>query len=206
MAESIDVLTDNSVTLPFSRRSVTHNRCIICKSSTPLVIIPYLAKLRVFINKRILITEKSRCCKRHLKGDYFKEEEMNRIRAVSDTTTLTAPEISELLNELCKCAQRGLLDFENSGALTDTDYYRLTGLSGLQFNNIFKKIDGEIRSTSGRGARTCLAILLVKLKTGLSHSLLSTFFGLPKRKIGRAIHSARKAMMKSFVPFVRERT
>lgn len=39
----------------------------------------------------------------------------------------------------------------------------------------------------------------MKLRTGLSHSILSILFAMDKRKIGKAITAARKALM-SFVP------
>jgi len=96
--------------------------------------------------------------------------------------------------------QKGFLDFENPGALSDIDYHRLTGISGANFNNLFSCVKSEIRSTLGRSAHTCIAILLMKLRTELSHSILSTLFDLPRRTIGRAIHSAKKALMKCFVP------
>jgi len=41
----------------------------------------------------------------------------------------------------------------------------------------------------------------MKLRTGLSHSLLSTLFQMPRRYIGKAIESARTALMNKFVPF-----
>jgi len=125
---------------------------------------------------------------------------MNRIESVLINCTLNAAEIIDLLNSLHVYMQRGCLDFENRGALDDLDYYRLTGISSANFDKLFSCISSEIRNTSARSARTCLAILLVKLRTGLSHSILSTLFIMSRRAIGKAIHSARIALMKCFVP------
>jgi len=122
---------------------------------------------------------------------------MNRIESVSINCTLNAAEITDLLNSLRVCMQRVLR--LNRGASDDLDYYRLTGTSSANFDQLFSCISSEIRNTSARSARTCLAILLVKLRTGLSHSILSTLFIMSKRAIGKAIHSVRIALMKCFV-------
>ena len=67
MAENINVPANETITIPFSRPSMTH-KCIICKAKSPLVVIPSLAKLRVFVKRGLIIHGKARCCKRHLKG------------------------------------------------------------------------------------------------------------------------------------------
>jgi len=178
MTENINVPANETITIPFSRPSMTH-KCIICKAKSPLVVVPSLAKLRVFVKRGLIIHGKARCCKRHLKGSFFNVTDSNRIEAVSDTSTLSASQITDLLNDLRACVQRGFLDFENPGALSDIDYHRLTGISGANFDNLFSYVKSKIRSTLARSARTCIAILLMKLRTGLSHSILSTLFGLP---------------------------
>ena len=40
----------------------------------------------------------------------------------------------------------------------------------------------------------------MKLRTGLSHSILSTLFQMPRRYIGKTIDSVRKDVMDKFVP------
>jgi len=39
----------------------------------------------------------------------------------------------------------------------------------------------------------------MKVRTNMSQSILSTFFGISRRRVDRAIHSARKALMESLV-------
>ena len=53
---------------------------------------------------------------------------------------------------------------------------------------------------SVRSIESCLGILLVKLRTGLPNSILSTLFSLTKSQIQRSIHSAKNAMMSDYVP------
>ena len=89
------------------------------------------------------------------------------------------------------------LDFDSDDAMTDEGYARLTGITKDQFNIVHKSLS-SLRSTSSRSTRTALAMLLVKLRTGLSLAVLSTLFGVKKITCSRAIHSARVSMMSNF--------
>ncbi|CAH1110227.1 unnamed protein product [Psylliodes chrysocephalus] len=113
---------------------------------------------------------KPRCCKRHLRGNFVKQEEESRIPQASNTTTLTAMKLHLLLDDLRSFARKGSLNFNVPGALSDTDCIRLTGITASNFENLFQCVKGSIRNTTARSSRTCLAILLMKLRTGLSHS------------------------------------
>ena len=90
-------------------------------------------------------------------------------------------EIGELLNELREIANKKSngLNFDNDDAMTDEDYTRLTGITKDQFKIVHESLS-SLRSTSPRSARTALAMLLVKLRTGLSLAVLSTLFGVKK--------------------------
>ena len=84
-------------------------------------------------------------------------------------------------------------------ALTDEDYARLTGITKDQFNITHKSLS-SLRFTSSRSIRTALAMLLVKLRTGLSLAVLSTLFDVKKINCSMAIHSARVSLMSNSVP------
>ena len=91
------------------------------------------------------------------------------------------------------------LDFNDTVSLRDTDYLKLTGLSKVQFNEVHICMT-SVRSTLARSTRTALAVLLVKLRAGLSSPVLSTLFGINKRTCGKTIHEARSALTTYFVP------
>ena len=55
-------------------------------------------------------------------------------------------------------------------------------------------------STSVRSSRTALALLRVKPRIGLSLAVISTLFEIGKTSCSKAFHSARAALMTSFVP------
>ena len=94
-----------------------------------------------------------------------------------------------------------VLNFDDPSAYTDDDYHNLTGLTKQQFNQLCSFIK-TARSSNVRSIRTCTAILLTKLRTGLPNHILGTLFSLTKNQIQRCIHSARAALMQDFVPNV----
>jgi len=74
------------------------------------------------------------------------------------------------------------------------------GVSRNDFEIMANCIKKTVRSTSTRSYRTCLAVLLVKLRTGLSHSILSVLFKISRRVIGKCIRTATKTLIVDFVP------
>ena len=86
-----------------------------------------------------------------------------------------------------------------ASALRDEDYYNMTGLSHDQFSELSTYIT-TMRNTSSRSTRTCLAVFLSKLRTGLPNSILSSIFSLTTSQIQRIIPAVRTALMESFVP------
>ena len=76
------------------------------------------------------------------------------------------------------------LDFDHRQALSDDDYITLTGVSKAEFDDLMLYIDDhDLRDTATRSARTCLAILLLKLRCGLSNKLIATLFAMIKHQV-----------------------
>ena len=90
------------------------------------------------------------------------------------------------------------LDFENPQSLSDEDYYNLTGITKSQFDELARYM-AQLRNSSNRSPRTCLALLLTKLRTGNSLSLLSAMFQICNKSIISKV-GARIALMEHFVP------
>ena len=76
-------------------------------------------------------------------------------------------------------ASSNKLDFDSPDFLLNSDYLRLIGIDKSQ-SEIMHRYLGSVRSTTSRSSRTALALLLVKIRTGLSLPILSTPFGLKK--------------------------
>lgn len=80
--------------------------------------------------------------------------------------------------------------------LSDDGY--ISGLKKADFDDLLSYL--SLRNTQKRSARTVLGILLVKMRTGLSHRVLATLFGFDsKRDIGKILKTTRKIVMDEFV-------
>lgn len=116
---------------------------------------------------------------------------------------LNASDVQLLLNKwqiLYERKQR--LDFHYGYAMSDDEYRTWTSLSRSRFDDLVDRVSlTTIRNSSNRSIRTAIAILLCKLRLGLSHQLLALLFGLPDKKaVSRILASARDALMSAFVP------
>jgi len=144
--EKMDV--DQIITLPFKRTSKTKSCCLICHAKCKLCVVPLEARLRIFINRGIIIQGKQKLCKKHFKGKVIKEDEESRVPTVSNTTTLTSLEISALLDDFRCFAKKRSLNFDIPGAMSDSDYVRLTGITASNFDDLFDYVKGSIRNTN----------------------------------------------------------
>lgn len=141
--------------------------------------IPVLARKKFFfIDNGYIIPKGTRCCLEHLEANYFKPG--ITVNKVSGECFLNAEEINELLNGVRSFASRRGLDFDTTGALTNDDYWNLTGVTINQFNSMLESVQNRLRNTLNRNTRTCLAIVLMKIRTGLSYYVLSTLFAVSK--------------------------
>ena len=118
-----------------------------------------------------------------------------------DTNRTGILKIIEGLANSAKINKNRRLDFDDND-LDDDDYCNLTGLTKQNFDDLCSHVKpGSIRETKLRSVRTCIGMLLMKLKTGMSNNILATLFGISKTAIRRAVNSARVALSRDFVPF-----
>ncbi|CAF2081811.1 unnamed protein product, partial [Rotaria magnacalcarata] len=90
----------------------------------------------------------------------------------------------------------------NPLSLSDDEYQILTSLTKVQFEDLASYLfDSNIRNSSNRSIRNALAILLCKLRLGLSLNILAVLFQLPDKKaVSRSLKTVRTALMTRFVP------
>ncbi|CAH0731451.1 unnamed protein product, partial [Brenthis ino] len=143
--------------------------CIICKRKSYLMTVPKAARTQAFIETGIYISSGKRCCKTHITGLIFSELALQVLRPVSENTLMCEKDIKSLLNNIREVAKKKGLDFDTPGQLSESDYYTLMGITMSDFNYIFEQIRPKIRSSKTRSSRTCLAVLLVKLRSGVSN-------------------------------------
>ena len=198
---------EKKIKLDIPRSNSSSRKCIICSvyreldSHISFKSLQPNHRAKIFVKTGIIVNRGARVCSNHFEGDTLSEESYLKITASSNSFNATSEDIKELLNEVRNIALHGshTLDFDDSTAMNDEDYMRLTGITKLQFDEVLAHLS-SLRSTSVRSSRTALALLLVKLQTGPSLAVISTIFGIGKKSCSKAIHSTRTALMTSFVP------
>ncbi|XP_033726042.1 uncharacterized protein LOC117315788 [Pecten maximus] len=201
-----------NIPLPILSSGNSHSTCCICKKrGSKLMTVSIDCRTRLFVEKGHLLLAGSRCCCKHLDSDkYFNEEALcsvtdNSTNSQEGSTYFNKTDISSLIANIRAIAvrnERYRIDFDNNHSLTDADYQNLTGITKADFNDLCLLLSSStsIRCTKNRTSRTCIALLLVKLRTGMSNRLLSTLFNIGKSSVRRAIMSARQFLSVNFTP------
>ena len=158
----------------------------------------------VLLKKNVFIPEGARCCPGHMVDDRLKMDAIDRLKPFSvQYKKFNSTDVQLIISKWqILFEQQRRFDFDNREFLSDDEYRIFTSLSKAQFDDLVWQIsESSIRNSSNRSIRTALAILLCKLRLGLSNSLLAVLFQLPdKRAVSRSLESARNALMSEFVP------
>ena len=85
-------------------------------------------------------------------------------------------------------------------SLREKDYLSLMGISEDNFSTIVKLCENASTTKRKRSLKIPIALLLTKLRTGMSSSLLSALYKLDKSTISKSMRKARIALIKHFVP------
>jgi len=195
-----------NITLPIGSTGKSHSTCCVCKRrGHKLVVVQSECRYKLFVEKGNLLLAGARCCPGHIVDGFFTETALQNFLGDSfhgQDSTLNRTDIMELINNVRSIAihnQKYRIDFDSTGSLQDSDYLNLTGITKENFDDVCSHIkDSAIRSTKNRTMRTCVALLLCKLRSGISNRLLSTLFNIGKSSVRRAIVSSRKALSDNF--------
>ena len=153
----------------------SHSSCCVCKKrGAKLVVIPAEVRYRLFIEKECLLLAGSRCCSCHFVDNYFTQATLNDINIMTKSPTdFNRADLMNLINYVRTIAlknEQSRIDFDGDN-LTDADYLSLTGITKANFDDICSHVT-IIRNNKNRSSRTCIALLLVKLRSGMSNKLL----------------------------------
>ncbi|CAF4939249.1 unnamed protein product, partial [Rotaria socialis] len=93
------------------------------------------------------------------------------------------------------------VDLDDPLSLSDIEYKNLTGFTRTQHDRVLSYIPASALKTSiNRSPRYAIACLLMKLRLGVSNSVLASMLGIDnKRKVTDIIHSTSAALVKYFV-------
>ena len=158
----------------------------------------------IFLMKNVFIPEGARCCAKHIFNGQLTVDASEQIRpSVVQVIQLSAGDMQLLIQQWQICfQQQKRFNFDDPRSVSDDECKVLTSLSRVQFEDLVGQIsESGIRNSSNRSIRTATAILLIKLRFGMSNTLLAVLFQLPHQRIvSRCIENARKALMNGFVP------
>ena len=158
----------------------------------------------MLIRRNITIPKGSRCCEIHTLNGFLKHESFFGLTAYkSDYQIFDSNRIISTIEELqtmINCNKH--IDFDDQLSLSDSDYKNLTGFTRAQHDRVLSYIPATaLKNSMNRSPRCALACLLIKLRLGVSNSVLASMLGINnKRKISDIIHSTRHALVKYFVP------
>lgn len=146
----------------------------------------------------------ARCCPQHTIDRRLTSDAIDRItRSAIHSKAFNSSDVQLIISQWQLFFRRQRrFDFDDERSLDEHEYRSLTSLSKNQFDDLIQQISSyDIRNSSYRSIRTSIALLLCKLRLGLSNELLAILFQLPnKRTVARAIKSTRSALMNLFVP------
>ena len=201
----VDCRSPPSIQLKFPSTTASHAQCVVCKRHGPkLVTVPNSARYDLFLKRLIILPQGARCCPGHLSGEYFSGFSCEQIVEKKSSSDFNRTEITNLLKQIRDIALKNSkkrIDFDSPTSLSESDIYNLTGLTKANFDDVCSKIqDSPMRDSHCRTIRQCIGIFLTKLKCGMSNRLLSTLFNLGRDATRRAISSARKYLVETFVP------
>ena len=94
------------------------------------------------------------------------------------------------------------ITFDDSNRLTDQQCFMLTGINKQNFSNLCSCIPStSLRQAHLRSIEQPIGCLLVKLRLGLSNSVLAVLLSLPDvRTVSRVLESALLFLIRYFVP------
>lgn len=175
-----------SIRLAIPCTSTGHSFCFICKKPGPkLLVTPACIRFRAYILNEVFVPPGSRCCASHIQNGQLSTDAIEKIKAIKDSSYLNRTSILELLKQTRDEVLRRentRLDFDDPASLSSHDYYNLTGLEKEQFDDLMNSVN-NIRPTKSRSIRTCIAVLLTKLRSGLDNQMLATLFNMKKFQV-----------------------
>ncbi|CAC5364418.1 unnamed protein product [Mytilus coruscus] len=204
-SKNVDCRSPPSIQLKLPSTTASHAQCVVCKRHGPkLVTVPNSARHDLFLQRLIILPQGARCCPGHLSDEIFSSFSCEQIVEKEPSSDFNRTEITFLLKQIRDIALKNSkkrIDFDSPNSLSESDIYNLTGLTKANFDDVCSKIqDSPMRDSHCRTIRQCIGIFLTKLKCGMSNRLLSTLFNLGRDATRRAISSARKYLVETFVP------
>lgn len=183
-----NVQSPPSVSLPIQSTAKSHAYCVLCRKPGPrLIVVPIEARFKVYLYHNLFIPSGSRCCPSHFTNNLLDLTSLEMDTCTKEHSFVNRATIIELLEQLRKEAnmkRKTRLDFDDPESMTDDDYVTLTGLRKSDFDDILTYVSfADVRPSRSRTIKTCIAVLLTKLRTSLDNKLLAVLFNMSKPQV-----------------------
>ena len=189
-----------TVQMPFKRVITTEKYCCLCSSASGRLQVPFEACMQAFIKKRIFISNRNRCCSKHLIKKRFYDEELDNLRIVSNYSRVEVTELSKYLEQLSVRCDSTIHDKIGDFSLSEE---QIKALTGFTWENIIQLRDmmTSIRNTANRSVTQALVVFLFKFRTGNSNKLIASILQLEhKSQVSEFCESVIKSFEKDILP------
>lgn len=176
------------------RTVATHKYCCICSSTKNITVVPEEARMQSYIKKKIFIPAGNRCCKSHIIKNRIYEEDLDSLKVYSNTTSLSALELSNIMETLSIKCDSTLFDKIGEFSLSEKQVEVFTGLSWENLLEI-KDMMTSLRNTQSRTVIQGLVIFMFKLRTGNSNKIIASVFNIDNEQ---SISEYSASIVKSF--------
>lgn len=190
----VDESNDERIEVQIQRTVSTHKYCCICSAIKNIIVIPEEARMQSFIKLRLHIPAGNRCCRTHLIRNRFYDEDLNRLRVYSNSSNLSASELTKMMESLSIKCDSTLYDEIGEFSLSEKQLLIFTGLT---WENIIllRNMLTSMRNRQTRTVTQALVVFLFKLRTGNSNKLLASILQIEYEQL---ISEYSTAVLKSF--------
>lgn len=183
--------------------AATESRCFVCKSDgeSARSRIPFETRVSAFLKNKLYIPRDNRCCPEHILNNVVYEDCLGNVKRISKESRIPSDDFKKIFEAISMKANNPTVikKFKDS-SISDQECYTLTGLTFAQLKDLNNKLR-SLRSSHNRTPIEALAVFLCKLRTNMSHQLLSVVFGIKNfQTVAHYLDSVESAMITDFVP------
>jgi len=88
------------IEIPIQRTISTYKYCCLCSATTNLSVIPEETRMQSYIETKIHIPVRNRCCRHHLIKNRFYDEDLGLLKVYSNSSSLSASELTKMMKSL----------------------------------------------------------------------------------------------------------
>ena len=182
------------------------SKCCVCRAqmTPPTWTIREDYPNELFIRRHIDIPAGFRCFKGHTVDDHLSREAFLPLQPYKlENRSVSRQNLMKMLQSYReRVNSKRYLDFDDYLCMTDVDYTKFTGLTRAHHTRLLSYIPSTtLKNTVMRSAQSAVACLLMKLKHGVTNSILTSIVSITnKRQMSHIISSARIALAQHFVP------